>query len=412
MSSRSSQGRSKRKRSCHVDAARPTAVTSEIFHIELLPAEHRDCVLLSYGLAESPRFVLIDTGPIGAYPEIRSRLHELKVSRIELLVLSHIDADHIEGAIKLLNDRDLGLTFGESWFNGWPQIKQPIVGDAPLVGSAPPKRGPLQGEYVGVRLADSATAWNHRFGGRAVVVPDAGALPTITFPDGLTLTLLSPSAEKLLALRTAWTKAAKAGGFEPGNMDKNRDKLGRDKRYRGARQDPTDQGLDKEVQTAVDNQLDNAVANGSSIAFIAEFRDKRCAFLADAHMPVIEHSLDRLAAERGEKRLRLDAVKVSHHGSRGNTTRGFLDQIDCDTYLVSTDGSHFGHPDDEAIDRILDRGAPETQLVFNYRSERNAKWANEDLQRERHYTAFYPRSKLGGIAVDLMDQRALVISDH
>ena len=102
--------------------------------------------------------------------------------------------------------------------------------------------------------------------------------------------------------------------------------------------------------------------------------------------------LDRLAAERGEKKLRLDAVKVSHHGSRGNTTRSFLDQIDCDTYLVSTDGSHFGHPDDEAIDRILDRGAPETRLVFNYRSERNAKWANEDTQRARRYTAFYPRS--------------------
>jgi hypothetical protein len=261
-------------------------------------------------------------------------------------------------------------------------------------------------------LADSATAWNHRFGGRAVVVPDAGALPRFTFPDGLTLTLLSPSAEKLLALRAAWSKAADAGGFEAGNTDKNRDKLGRDKRYRGARQDSTDQGLDREVQTAVDNQLDNAVANGSSIAFIAEFRGKGCAFLADAHMPVIERSLERLAAERGEKRLRLDAVKVSHHGSRGNTTRRFLDQIDCDTYLVSTDGSHFGHPDDEAIERILDRGAPETRLVFNYRSERNAKWANEDTQRARRYTAIYPQSKLGGIAVDLMGQTSLAGSGH
>ena len=124
-------------------------------------------------------------------------------------------------------------------------------------------------------------------------------------------------------------------------------------------------------------------------------------------MPLIERNLARLAAERGEERLRLDAVKVSHHGSRGNTTTGFLDQIDCDTYLVSTDGSRFGHPDDEAIERILDRGAHETRLVFNYRSEQNAKWAGEETQRERHYTAIYPRSDSGGVAVDLMDQTAM-----
>lgn len=388
-----------------------TSVAPHVFRIELLPAAHGDCILLSYGLAQSPRFILIDTGPIGTYPEVRSRLLELmpSSSRLELLVLSHIDSDHIEGAIKLLNDRDLKLTFSDIWFNGWRQLSQPIVGDRPFAGSAPMKRGPVQAEYVSVRLVDSEAAWNQRFGGRAVVVPDLGDLPRFAFEGGLTLTLLSPSAEKLKALRTEWSKAADRRRFEAGNVDEHRDKLGRDKRYRGrgTQGASTDQGLDRDVQTAVDNQLDNAVANGSSIAFIAEFGDKRCAFLADAHMPLIERSLARLAAERGEKRLRLDAVKVSHHGSRGNTTTRFLDQIDCDTYLISTDGSRFGHPDDEAIERMLNRGAPETRLVFNYRSEQNAKWAGEEAQRERHYTAIYPRSDSGGVAVDLMDQTAM-----
>jgi beta-lactamase superfamily II metal-dependent hydrolase len=385
-------------------------VSTGIFRIELLPAAHGDCILVSYGRADSPRFVLIDTGPINTYPEVRARLRELELPRVELLVLSHVDADHIEGAIKLLNDADLGLAFGESWFNGWPQLSQPIQEDVPLVGSAPPTRGPLQGEYVGVRLTDSATAWNSRFGGCAVVVPDVGALPKVMLPDGLTLTLLSPSAEKLVALRAAWSKAAAARGFEAGNVDELRHKLGGDKRYRGGRQTSTVEVLDKQVQAAVENQLDDAVANGSSIAFIAEFGEKRCAFLADAHMPVIERSLARLAEECGEERLRLDAVKVSHHGSRGNTTSSFLDRIECDTFLVSTDGSHFGHPDDEAIERILARGAAETRLVFNYRSKRNAKWASEALQRERRYTAVYPQSKAGGIAVDLMGQKSPVRS--
>ena len=39
--------------------------------------------------------------------------------RFELLIVSHIDNDHIDGALELLADRTLGVTFDDVWFNGY-----------------------------------------------------------------------------------------------------------------------------------------------------------------------------------------------------------------------------------------------------------------------------------------------------
>lgn len=379
---------------------RDTPVTY-LFRIELLPAGHGDCILVTYGPADSPRFVLIDSGPIHTYKAVRQRIQKAAPSgRIELLVVSHIDADHIEGAINLLNEPECRLKFRDVWFNGWPQLKRALRGDVPFAPGTSGHRGPTQGAYFTVRLHDRGTGWNSHFRGGPVLVPDVGRLPTLELEGGMRLTLLSPSARRLLALRSAWSAALRA----PGNLAAHRRKLAQDPRYRsGEVVNGASLPLDEEIQTAVENRLDDAVANGSSIAFVAEFRDRRCAFLADAHMQVVEGAVARLAAERNEARLRLDAVKVSHHGSRGNTTSRFLERIKCDTYLVSTDGSHFDHPDDEAIERILARGSDHTRLVFNYRSERNAKWADAALQEKRRYVTCYPPAEEAGIFVDLID---------
>src|SRR5207247_2593821 len=94
---------------------------------------------------------------------------------------------------------------------------------------------------------------------------------------------------------------------------------------------------------ALVSQLDQAAANGSSIAFVAEYRGKRCAFLADAHSVDIERSFARFAKQCGDTRPLFDAVKVAHHGSRGNITSSLLQRIRCHVFMVSTDGTRFAH---------------------------------------------------------------------
>ena len=146
---------------------------------------------------------------------------------------------------------------------------------------------------------------------------------------------------------------------------------------------------------------DTAEANGSSIALLVEHEGKRCLLAADAYPGVLLESFERLFAERGDEALRVDAMKVSHHGSRGNTTWPLLYRVECGRYLFSTDGSVFGHPDDECVSRVIAHGSPSPSLYFNYRCERTEAWSDPALARSLGYTATYPASADAGLRVEL-----------
>src|SRR5690606_38146377 len=91
-----------------------------------------------------------------------------------------------------------------------------------------------------------------------------------------------------------------------------------------------------------------------SIAFILETFDVRILALADSHPYVIEKSLEKAGFSKSNK-LKVDVVKVSHHGSKNNTTCDLLDIIDCNDFIISTNGgsSTHTHPDREVIARII-----------------------------------------------------------
>jgi beta-lactamase superfamily II metal-dependent hydrolase len=374
---------------------------SKVFRIELLPALHGDCIWVEYGQAPATHHLLIDGGPLGSFEALDARVRKCEGSRrIELFVITHIDADHIEGAVKLLNRTDLAVEFRDIWFNGWKQVRQALSGRGSKV--VPPERSPAQGEYLAVTLEGRKDSWNRWFYGRAVMVPDEGPLPRITLDGGLHLTLLSPNAEKLKALRPAWLRSMDKFKVDPDDTEFFRTRLAKDPRYRSDSMTPiVPDSVAQAVAAQVD--LDDAVANGSSIAFVAEYADKRCAFLADAHMQVIEPAIARLASELGVSRVPLDAVKVSHHGSARNITERFLAKIECSRFLISTDGSHdFDHPDDAAIECIL-AGARGARLYFNYRSEQNRKWEEPDRKHARgNYSTVYPQPGDAGVCLDLL----------
>ena len=67
----------------------------------------------------------------------------------------------------------------------------------------------------------------------------------------------------------------------------------------------------------------------------------------------------------------MDALKLSHHGSRQAHSKALLDLLDCPRYLVSTNGYSHCHPDREAIARTILWGGDDATLYFNYRTEFN-----------------------------------------
>ena len=86
-------------------------------------------------------------------------------------------------------------------------------------------------------------------------------------------------------------------------------------------------------------------------------------------------------------------------------TIGLLDLLDCPTYLISTNGAFFRHPDPQTIAMIIQYGRPRSgepvTLIFNYFSEFNSGWSSPELQARWNYRAIYPESGRTGIRVDL-----------
>ena len=70
----------------------------------MLPAGHGDCLWIEYGDASETHRWLVDCGTQPTATELRRRVEALPENdrRFELLVMSHIDADHIGGVLPFL----------------------------------------------------------------------------------------------------------------------------------------------------------------------------------------------------------------------------------------------------------------------------------------------------------------------
>lgn len=354
-----------------------------MFLVHALPADHGDCLWIEYGRAADPRRILIDGGTARTFPRLRAHIADLPRSRrrFELLIVSHIDNDHIDGILDLLADRSLGVTFGDVWFNGYHHT-------APLPRRRPGVLGPAQGERLSALLGRSSTPWNRAFAGASVVVPATGPLPMVTVAGGLRLTLLSPTWAELATLRRRWQQVLAEVGWRAGWPEPARLR-------RGLLGSPSVARLAAAPFTA-----DDAVANGSSIAVLAEYAGRRCLLAADAFASVLADGLRRLASERRRSTIDVDLCKLPHHGSRKNLDRGLLARMRCFNYLISTDGSRYGHPDPEALARVVTDGRTWPTLFFNYRSAANRRWANARLQATHGFTSEYPAGD-DGICVAL-----------
>lgn len=355
-----------------------------MFRIDMLPAFNGDCLWVEFGSDADPRFILIDGGTTGTWSDLKARvLHERQRMggklHIELFVVTHVDADHIGGALKLLEQSGpLGITFGDVWFNGYRHLdnqRMPAPDDV---------LGGKQGEQLSALIDDARLNWNQAFDRRAVMVPDTGPLPSVDIA-GMTLTLLSPTFEKLQMLKPVWEKEVVKAGLVPGEA------------YEVV-EAPTDRDIlgDRTVEQLAEAPFrpDTSEANGSSIAFLAEFEGKRAYFGADAHAGVVRASLER-GPLQGKAALEITAFKVPHHGSKNNTDVALVTALPAKHYLLSTNGDQHEHPDPEAVARIAVHGPAGKRLHFNYDTPFNSQWSLVGRRSTFHYSTAYGQDGKG-----------------
>ena len=346
--------------------------------VEALPAGYGDCLLISCPIGRRTWRLLIDTGPDECLPTLVDRLKAIPLNaqgrrRIDLAVISHIDHDHIGGAARLFADTSLKLEFGDIWFN------------AP---SQPVTRGVREGVGLAAVLGAAARGlpWNLAFGGRDGVTGSELFVELPRKRGEPRITLLSPTRQTLDDLYRVWAKELPKVKVPPVPEPLVTSRS----------------GLDVEALARRVTPEDRAPANGSSIAFLLEHRGVSALLTADAFPSVLQRALASLATSRRQPLpWTLDLIKLSHHGSRANTTTKLLDTVQAHHALVSTNGAIFGHPDQEGIARVIAGGAPGCEVWFNFRTPRTEVWASESLQARYAYVARFPAAAGAITAVHL-----------
>lgn len=394
-----------------------------MFRLEMLPARCGDCLLLEYGPPGASRLIVIDGGLGETAAVLWNRLEGLRHERgaetleIELLVVTHIDNDHIVGIIELLKAAHPTLMIHDIWFNGRPQLmglpaaSSPAQGGGGLPGDllggadagAPAALptpadllGPRQGDALSGLLAARKLPWNAHplWQGRAVMVSEQAALPVVTLGGGLRLTVLGPTFPRLYKLCQSWLDVLGGSDEAPAtNAGGPADLLGRGDVWPPSWQD------------AVSG--DTSAANGSSIMLLAEHAGRSILLAGDGYAPDLARALERLRQGRGlgEARLPLDAFKLAHHGSANNLDAAVLGKIDCSRYLISTDGSTHKHPDNQALLRILRHTPRRPEFLFNYDAATTAPWrdgkADVVEQGFQNYATRFPAQPGEGVRLEL-----------
>ena len=115
------------------------------FSLDIQRARKGDCLLLHYGSKDELGLALIDGGPAKVYePHLKPRIGQIRQARglhadqallVDLLLVSHIDDDHINGILELTNElvdasndkKPLRLKVRSFWHNTFDDIPHSIV---------------------------------------------------------------------------------------------------------------------------------------------------------------------------------------------------------------------------------------------------------------------------------------------
>lgn len=319
--------------------------------IRFLKAFNGDSILITLPSEDGFKNILIDGGISNTYQakkrkieygELKFLVDDIRNAResIDLLILTHIDDDHIDGIIEWFNnDPDAYKLIKEVWFNAgaliaeWlqePENKElnHYIADSTMVDTSV-DQGIEFSRYI-----QEKKIWN-----RKIVLKGN---KEVRF--GAEFVFLSPNKAKLETLLKEWKK-----------KDPSLNTTAKSNDYHLTLEELLRDDLFEE---------DKAYPNGSSIAFILIVSEKNFLFLGDSHPSVIVDALTDLGYSE-ENPIKAELVKLSHHGSKGNTSVELLKLIKSDKFIISTNGRTHQHPHKQLLARLINL-KENISMFFNY----------------------------------------------
>jgi hypothetical protein len=395
-----------------------------IFSLDVRRARKGDCLLLHYGTSARPALAMIDGGPASVYkPHLKPRLLEIRKKRklpagkplpVDLLMVSHVDDDHIQGILDLTREEIERKSARQprllNVLGFWHNSFDALIGHTPDeltatftagLGAAAAGGGGLPDDAVdaveeasevepeertevvrsglkvlasiaqGHRLRLDAEALgfplNPEFDGKLVMArKGAGA---IDVPGGLKLTVAGPMQPELTALHKKhqdWLRDLKAKGKKP--------------------------------EDALAAYVDKSVPNLSSIVVLAEAEGKRMLLTGDARGDKVLKGLELVGLLKRRGKMKVDVLKVPHHGSAANLADDFFKRVVATHYVFSGDGEH-GNPEREALEMLFRARKKEpfvvhlTYPIDELDAERKRDW-EEAQARDRGRQAKNPAAKV------------------
>ena len=380
-------------------------------------AANGDCIFFTLKEADKQFTIMVDCGryskPIKDYVENQLNKH------IDLLVVTHIDVDHIEGVTKMLNDMP-DLSIDEIWFNSYkrsndgdilPLSEKQIVCLKRLYNKIPQVIDVLDTKAN----ADHAMTLSETILGnpkwKSVWIRERIRVNMEDYPlcDGVfgKIRILSPTQKDLNDLDEEFLALFYEffyGEHSENNLDK--DSTIYELLLRVAHENDIVDQIDSEqiASQILDEQViidysgnktsPLTPANKASIAFVWELDEHKVLFLGDASPDVVSKSLNGLY---GTGNTLFDAVKVSHHGSAHSTTIKMMEKIDSPHFFFTGGGGN-KRPHIEAISRIicrpLQQGVNSRMLHFNYKNEWTEGLEKDELQKRFCYSIDYNSNEL------------------
>lgn len=359
--------------------------------IKAYPVKGGDCFLVTY---EGKKF-LIDSGYKATSDRLISDLKCLSDNgeKLDLLIITHIDNDHIGGAISLLEENKV-IQIDEVWYNGYLQVfdirdglkTTDMVSELKIkniISSNIQGSNNDNGNYeIGYDEAKSLEELlfnkkvliNNKFNGKVI----SSDMKYYCEDSDIEFRFLNPSKSVIDYLKEEWKAVLQE--YDYYGDERNIEYMPKafefyymnDKEvdtYTYEMSSKENETLDVERLSKVDNKLDDKVINRSSLAFILRIKDKNLLFLGDSNPADIVYQLKKLIDE-DERYKNISLMKVSHHGSKYNTNNLLLSIVNTESFLISTDGSPVkdgvpSKPHLETVARIL-YNEPQATLFFTY----------------------------------------------
>jgi beta-lactamase superfamily II metal-dependent hydrolase len=399
--------------------------------VNMYPAENGDAFLINF--SNKANFV-IDMGYKETYEDyIKNDFKEIakKNEKIDLLIISHIDEDHIEGAIEFLKENksirnQSVVVVDEIWHNSYKHLQinrksdgkvddteYGILNDIIKAKSTSKKEkkdeekeiSSLQGSTLASYIYGYNYEWNKSFSYKAACIEEDNGISI----NGIEIKVISPNYTKLKNLIRQWLSFLKSEKY---NFKITSDSVFDDayelymKNIKDFEVDEEKQISSKSTRFDIDvlkniktTSRDKSKSNGASIGIEVIFKKKRMLFLGDCHEDILIDYFKNIMKDN--ERLFFHLVKIPHHGSLRNNSE-WIDLIKAKYYVFSTDNkAHSGHPSIELICKIIssNKGCKEKIfLVFNYKIDLIEKINRIDLKKIYNYEIIY-KEEVGRISI-------------